>query len=57
MKSQRPEPYRSDTQALQAAAVVAESIVALELAAQILQFTGGADLETVHERFVGLSRF
>ncbi len=54
---QRPEPYRSDTQALQAAAVVAESIVALELADQILRLTGGADLETVHERFVRLNRF
>jgi chorismate synthase len=42
-----PAFYRSDTQALTAAAVVAESVVAIELASQLLAMTGGSTLEQV----------
>lgn len=47
---QFPAAYRSDTQALQAAAIVAESVSAIELGSAILELTGGSDLETVIER-------
>lgn len=50
LQSAFPADYRSDTQALQAAAVVAESVVAVEIASQILQMTGGFDLETIIDR-------
>ncbi len=46
-----PAFYRSDTQALTAAAVVAESIVAIELASQLLAMTGGSTLEQICTRF------
>jgi len=42
--------YRSDTQALTAAAVVAESVVAVELASQLLEMTGGNTLEQISTR-------
>ncbi|PKL47800.1 MAG: chorismate synthase [Candidatus Riflebacteria bacterium HGW-Riflebacteria-2] len=45
-----PAFYRSDTQALTAAAVVAESVVAVELASQLLVMTGGNTLAEVHTR-------
>lgn len=42
--------YRSDTQAVTAAAVVAESLVAIELASQIIDMTGGVTLVQISER-------
>ncbi len=45
-----PAFYRSDTQALTAAAVVAESVVAVELASQLLEMTGGSTLEQIRKR-------
>lgn len=41
--------YRSDTQAVTAAAVVAESLVAIELASQIIEMTGGASYLPISE--------
>jgi len=45
-----PSFYRSDTQALTAAAVVAESVVAIELASQLLEMTGGCTLDQIRKR-------
>ncbi|MBU1106335.1 MAG: chorismate synthase [Candidatus Riflebacteria bacterium] len=50
----RPEFYRSDTQAVTAAAVVAESVVAVELTSQLLAMTGGATLQQIHDRLTRL---
>ncbi len=44
--------YRSDTHALPATAVVAESIMSLVLASEILNLTGGDTLKEVVERFL-----
>ncbi|NLF96450.1 MAG: chorismate synthase, partial [Candidatus Riflebacteria bacterium] len=49
-----PAFYRSDTQALTAAAVVAESVVAIELASQLLEMTGGSTLEQISTRLEDL---
>ena len=53
-QSAQPAFYRSDTQAITAAAVVAESLVAIELASQILEMTGGATLQQISERLARL---
>ena len=50
----RPAFYRSDTQALTAAAVVAESVVAIELASQLLAMTGGDTLPQISARLARL---
>lgn len=52
----RPDYYRSDTQALTAAAVVAESLVAIELASQLLLMTGGSTLFEIRERLAVIRR-
>lgn len=49
-QSAATEFYRSDTQALTAAAVVAESVVAIELASHLLEMTGGNTLEQISTR-------
>lgn len=51
LQSAYPFDYRSDVTALQPAAVVAESVVAIELASQIMDMVGGFDLETIIDRF------
>jgi chorismate synthase len=51
MQAAVPGNYRSDVQVLQAAAVVAESVVAIELASQILEVTGGANMRTIEARY------
>ncbi|PKL45627.1 MAG: chorismate synthase [Candidatus Riflebacteria bacterium HGW-Riflebacteria-1] len=50
----QPEFYRSDTQAITAAAVVAESIIAIELASQLVKMTGGETLQQVSARLARL---
>jgi chorismate synthase len=47
----RPASYRSDVQVMQAAAVVSESVLAIELASQILEATGGFNLDLIMQRF------
>lgn len=42
--------YRSDVHALPATAIVAESIIALELAKQLLELLGGDDIKTISHR-------
>ncbi|MEW6711889.1 MAG: chorismate synthase [Candidatus Riflebacteria bacterium] len=46
-----PAFYRSDTQIMPAAALVAESLVAIEIASQLLKMTGGADFDTIAQRY------
>jgi chorismate synthase len=48
------ENYRSDTLALSAAAVVAESVIAIELASQVLSLTGSSDFSVISRRFANL---
>jgi chorismate synthase len=50
LKSALPAGYRSDVQALQAAAVIAESLLAIELASQLLVSYGGANVEQIQNR-------
>lgn len=57
LEAKKPAAYRSDTQALQAAAVVAESVVAMEIAAEILAFTGGVDFENIFARLEQVRSF
>lgn len=54
MQPAQPGPYRSDVQAVSAAAVVAESVVALQIASEILKITGGDCLKVVGERLTTL---
>ncbi|MGM0598376.1 MAG: chorismate synthase [Candidatus Rifleibacteriota bacterium] len=54
MQTAWPDDYRSDVQVLQAAAVVGESVIAIELASQILETTGGVDVRTVETRYRNL---
>ncbi|GAB4276151.1 MAG: chorismate synthase [Candidatus Rifleibacteriota bacterium] len=55
-KSTFPEAYRSDTQAMQAVAVVAESVTAIELASQIVDLTGGTNMENIFNRLGDLRK-
>ena len=50
----KTEHYRSDTQAVQALAVVAESVLSIEISSILLETLGGADLNTVKKRFEAL---
>lgn len=55
LASAKPQHYRSDVEALAAASITAESVVALQLASEILEVTGGDSLKTISERMVRLS--
>jgi chorismate synthase len=45
-----PQSYRSDAVAIQAAAIAAESVVCLEIASQMIDYTGASNLETMQYR-------
>ncbi|MDD3146967.1 MAG: chorismate synthase, partial [Candidatus Riflebacteria bacterium] len=47
MEKAMPAFYRSDIQAVTAAAIVAESVIALQLASEIIDFTGGSSMQNI----------
>lgn len=50
LRAEKPAHYRSDIQAVTAASVVAESVVAIQIASEILDFTGACSLEKNMQR-------
>lgn len=48
---EKPPFYRSDVHALHAAAIVAESVVAVQLACEVLKVTGGDHFGQIKERY------
>jgi len=50
LSPEQPAVYRSDTQAVTAAAIVAESVVAIQLASEIIASTGGSSLKSILDR-------
>ena len=54
LTAEQPAVYRSDTQAVTAAAIAAESVVAIQLASEIIASTGGSSLKNIVSRFNSL---